>query len=189
MQPLTRSPRVDTEVFTALPAQATAQPRPETAAHRGNTDSLTGDDVRNLNAVLEHEIADNTRVTYQTQWLRFAEWTQDRGVCTLPATPAHVAAYLAERLEQEGHRPATLRTVAAAIGFVHRTAGWPDPCAAPEVRRALSGATRKAGRRQKQAAAITSEVMARIQAMATAPRPAGKHGDGPTTGPDGRGAD
>ena len=123
MNPLTRNAKVAAEVFTALPAQTTDRPRPETAAHRGNTDGLTGDDVRNLNTVLEHEIADNTKRTYQTQWLRFAEWTRDRGVDTLPATPAHVAAYLAERLEQEGHRPATLQTVAAAIGFVHRTAG------------------------------------------------------------------
>ena len=134
-------------------------------------DGLTGEDVRNLNAVLAHALAANTQANYRGQWQRFAAWALTRGVRALPAAPAHVAAYLAERIERAGHRPATLRMATAAIACIHRAAGLADPCAAAEVRRALSGAIRKAGRRQKQAAALTAEALAMIEATAAQPRP------------------
>ena len=134
-------------------------------------DGLTGEDVRNLNAVLAHALAANTQANYRGQWQRFAAWALTRGVRALPAAPAHVAAYLAERIERAGHRPATLRMATAAIACIHRAAGLADPCAAAEVRRALSGAIRKAGRRQKQAAALTADALAMIEATAAQPRP------------------
>lgn len=133
-------------------------------------DGLADEDLRNLHAVLGHELAANTKMNYRGQWRRFALWAQARGVSMLPATPALVAAYLAERIERAGHRPATLRTAAAAIAFRHRTAGLADPCAGVEVRRVLGGAIRKAGKRQKQAAALTAEALARIRATAGEPR-------------------
>lgn len=88
----------------------------------------------------------------------------------LPADRAHVAAYFAERIERAGHKPATLRTAASAIAFIHKAVGMNDPCAATAVRRALSGATRKAGRMQKQAAALTAEALALIRTTADKPR-------------------
>ena len=66
-----------------------------------------------------------------------------------PPNRRQVAAYLAERIEEHGHKPATLRAAAAAIAFFHRTAGQDDPCASPEVKRTLRSATRKVGMRQK----------------------------------------
>ena len=144
---------------------------PETVWPWERTGGLTEEDGQNLNAVLQHVLADNTKTNYRSQWLRFAEWARVRGVRALPADPAHVAAYLAERIEKEAHRPATLRTAASAVAFIHRAARMDDPCAAPEVRRTLSGATRKAGRRQKQAAALTAEALALIRATAYKPRP------------------
>ena len=136
-----------------------------------DTGGLTADDVQNLNGVLAHALAANTKAIYRGQWHRFAAWARARGVRALPAAPVHVAAYLAERIERAGHRPATLRTATAAIAFIHRAAGLADPCAAPEVRRTLHGATRKAGRMQKQAAALTAEALMQIQATASRPRP------------------
>ena len=132
---------------------------------------LTGADIRNLTAVLEQAMAANTKANYRCQWRRFTEWTGNRGVSALPADRAYVAAYLAERFEREGHKPATLRTAAAAIACIHRAAGLVDPCAEAEVRRVLSGATRKAGKKQKQAAALTADALVRIRATAHAPRP------------------
>ena len=134
-------------------------------------DGLTGDDVRNLTAVLDHAIADNTKANYRSQWRGFTEWARARAVSALPADRAHVAAYLAERSEREGHKPATLRTAAAAIACIHRASGLDDPCASAEVRRVLSGATRKAGSQQKQAAALTAEALVMIRATAHEPRP------------------
>ncbi len=143
----------------------------EAAAAAPRATGLTEADLGNLNAVLEHEVAPATIRNYRAQWRLFARWALNRGVTALPADAAQVAAYLAERVERHGHRPATLRVASAAIGFVHRAAGLEDPCARPEVRRTLRGASRKAGSAQKQAAALTAEALARIQATARRPRP------------------
>ena len=133
-------------------------------------DGLTGEDVRNLNALLQHAMAANTKANYRYQWRRFTEWARARGVCALPADPWHVAAYLAERIEREGHKPATLWTAASVIAFIHKAAELANPCAAAEVKQVLSSATRKAGKRQKQAAALTADALARIRATADKPR-------------------
>ena len=133
-------------------------------------DDLTETDLGNLNAVLDHEIARNTMKNYRVQWNSFIMWAVGRGIRALPADPGQVAAYLAERIEEHGHKPATLRAAAAAIAFVHRTAGQNDPCAGPEVKRTLRSATRKAGRSQKQADALTAEVLTAIRSTSCKPR-------------------
>ena len=133
-------------------------------------DDLTETDMGNLNAVLDHEIARNTMKNYRVQWNNFIMWAVGRGIRVLPADPGQVAAYLAERIEEHGHKPATLRAAAAALAFVHRTAGQDDPCSSPEVKRTLRSATRKAGRDQKQAEALTAEALDAIQSTARKPR-------------------
>ena len=163
-----------------IPSSSDSKPGPTTASAAGTTaaselalagaprraEGLTESDVGNLNAVLEHEIARNTMDNYRSQWRIFSTWALKKGAQSLPAEAAQVAAYLAERIEQHGHKPATLRVAAAAIAFAHRTAGLQDPCASPEVKRTLKGATRKAGRSQKQADALTAEAFAQIQSTA-----------------------
>ena len=136
----------------------------------GERASLTGADAGNLSAILNHEVARNTVKNYRIQWRRFIVWALSRGMPAMPASPTQVAAYLAERVEEHGHRPATLRVAAAAIAFVHRTAGLDDPCATLEVKRTLRGATRKAGRGQKQAEGLTAEGLGAIQETARNPR-------------------
>ena len=73
-----------------------------------------------LQAVLEHEFASNTLRTYRIQWQGFCGWAAEHREPAIPARPSAVAAYLAERLERHGRKPATLRVVASAIAFVHR---------------------------------------------------------------------
>ena len=133
-------------------------------------DELSEGDVDSLNAVLDHEVSTNTMKNYRVQWGNFIAWAAGKGIRALPADPAQVAVYLAERIEEHGHKPATLRAAAAAIGFVHRTAGQGDPCAGSEVKRTLRSATRKAGRRQKQAEALTAEALTAIRSTAHTPR-------------------
>ena len=131
---------------------------------------LTGSDAINLSSLLGHQIAETTRATYRSQWRNFAAWAQSKSLQALPADPVQVAAYLAERLETYGHRPATLRVAAAAIAFVHRAARLDDPCARQEVKVTLKSATRKAGRSQKQAEALTADALAIIEANVRKPR-------------------
>ncbi len=133
-------------------------------------DDLAEADRGNLNAILDHEIAPNTMKNYRVQWSNFIMWAVGKGIRALPADPVQVAAYLAERMEEQGHKPATLRAVAAAIAFVHKAAGVYDPCASPEVKRTLRSATRKAGRGQKQAEALTAEALTAIRSTACNPR-------------------
>ena len=133
-------------------------------------EGLTDSDLDNLGAVLDHEMARNTMANYRVQWRNFLVWAEAKGIRAFPAGPAHVAVYLAERIEDHGHKPATLRAAASAIAFVHKTAGVDDPCASPEVKRTLRSATRKAGRSQKQAEALTAEALDAIQSTACKPR-------------------
>ena len=101
---------------------------------------------------------------------RFHAWADGRGVRSLPADPAQVAAYLAERAVKLGHRPATLQTAAAAIAFVHRGEGLPNPCETTEVRDTLISARRMTGAKQKQAEGITDDEIGRIVESACRPR-------------------
>ena len=73
-------------------------------------------------------------------------------------------------MERHGHKPATLQTAAAAIGFVHRIGGLPDPCESAEVRNTLRSARRKAGMEQRQAEGLTDEALYAIVATACIPR-------------------
>ena len=133
-------------------------------------EGLTTADLANLDAVFDHEMALNTRTNYRVQWNNFVAWAVGKGIPMLPADPVQVAAYLAERLQEHGHRPATLRVAASAIAFVHRNAGMDDPCSGPEVKRTLRCATRKAGKHQKQAKALTAEALAAIRSTAHKPK-------------------
>ena len=133
-------------------------------------DCLTEDDRAHLASVLGHEVSDNTRRNYRSQWRRFTGWAREKGIRTLPADPLQVAAYLAERLEKHGHKPATLQTAAAAIGFKHRDEGLPDPCESADVRNTLRSARRKAGMEQRQAEGLTDEALDAIVATACQPR-------------------
>ena len=136
-------------------------------------DCLTEDDRAHLASVLGHEVSANTRRNYDSQWRRFRGWAREKGIRTLPADPLQVAAYLAERLEKHGHKPATLQTAAAAIGFKHREEGLPDPCESADVRNTLRSARRKAGMEQKQAEGLTDEALEAIVATACLRRPWG----------------
>ena len=157
-------------VLDARPGPAAVvESEPTGSSTRGDT--LSESDVSNLKAIFDHEIASSTLNNYRIQWGNFLAWALGKGVQPLPAQPAQVAAYLAERIQEHGHKPATLRVAASAIAFAHKTAGADDPCASPEVKRTLRCATRKAGREQKQAEALTEEALAAIESTACEPRP------------------
>ena len=133
-------------------------------------DRLKAPEIANWNAVFDQDMALNTITNYRAQWNNFVSWAGAKGISALPAEPAQVSAYLVERMEQHGHRPATLRVAASAITFVHRHGGLADPCTSLEVKKTLRCATRKAGKHQKQAEALTAEAMAEIESTACEPR-------------------
>lgn len=151
---------------SSRPVEWSEQP----SALRCSSTGLSAADLDNLEAVLEHEFAANTVKNYRCQWNRFADWAAARDVRPLPADSAQVAAYLAERIEQQQHRPATVRVAASAIAFAHRAAGFADPCGTDEVKRTLRGAGRKLGRAQRQARPLTDAALEQIRLRASQPR-------------------
>ena len=144
--------------------------RSETSGSLQHAYPIPDADVDDLDAVLSYETARNTVANYRAQWRNFLVWALGKGIQALPANPAQVAAYLAARIERHGHKPATLRMAASAIAFIHRAAGLDDPCASQEVKRTLRSATRKSGRSQKQAEALTAEAFLAILSTARNPR-------------------
>ena len=128
------------------------------------------EEIENLYSVIENELAESTKKNYLTQWRLFSFWALNRNTRRLPADPSQVAAYLAERFEQEGRKPGSLYNTAAAISFIHRAMELGDPCKNSEVKRTLKGVTRRTGSLQRQAEALTAEVLTEIRVTACRPR-------------------
>ena len=94
---------------------------------------------------------------------------------SLPAEPLTVARYLAVRAG-DGASVATLRlaTSAIAIAKAHEWAGHESPCRDPGVRASLRGWGRRLARPQRQAGALTADVLAVIRLTAVQPRLRGR---------------
>lgn len=76
--------------------------------------------------------AENTKRAYRADWRDFAGWCEDHDRIPLPAEPATVALYLADRAGELAH--STLERRRAAIARLHREANEPDPCDSHAVR-------------------------------------------------------
>ena len=75
---------------------------------------------------VEAELAASTRETYGCGWRQWERWCQGRGIRPLPAPPAAVAAFLAERAEAGVHF-STLDCYCSGIAYRHRQEGLADP--------------------------------------------------------------
>ena len=122
---------------------------------------------------LESVLSDNTRRVYGAQWQLFNEWCDSVDLRSLPAEPLTVARYLAVRAG-DGASVATLRLAASAIAKAHEWAGHESPCRDPGVRASLRGRGRRLARPQRQAGALTADVLAVIRLTAVQSRLRGR---------------
>ena len=122
---------------------------------------------------LESVLSDNTRRVYGTQWRIFAGWCGEVGLASLPAQPLTVARYLAARANS-GASIATLRLATSAISKAHEWAKLESPCRDPGVRASLKGWGRRLSKPQRQAGALTADVLAVIRLTAVQPRLRGR---------------
>ena len=122
---------------------------------------------------LEAVLSDNTRRVYGTQWRLFESWCGDVDLRSIPAEPLTVARYLAVRAGS-GASIATLRLATSAIAKVHEWAGHDSPGRDRGVREALKGWGRRLARPQRQAGALTADVLAVIRLTAPKPRARGR---------------
>ena len=121
---------------------------------------------------LEAVLSDNTRRVYQTQWRLFNDWCAEVSLASLPAEPLTVARYLAARANS-GASIATMRLATSAIAKAHEWAKLESPCRDPGVRASLKGWGRRLAKPQRQAGALTADVLAVIRLTAIQPRKRG----------------
>ena len=122
---------------------------------------------------LQSVLSDNTRRVYGAQWRLFNDWCGDVGLFALPAEPRTVARYLAARANA-GASIATIRLATSAIAKAHEWAGHESPSRDPGVRASLKGWGRRLARPQRQAGALTADVLAVIRLTAVQPRKRGR---------------
>ena len=114
---------------------------------------------------LQSVLSENTRRVYAAQWRIFENWCDSVGLPSLPAQPLTVARYLAVRAG-DGAAVATLRLATSAIAKVHEWAGHDSPGRDRGVREALKGWGRQLAKPQRQAGALTADVLAVIRLTA-----------------------
>jgi len=96
--------------------------------------------------------APNTKRAYTAAWRVFTSWCQARGVQALPALPAVVAAYVADRASAT--KVSTLSVHLAAIRHAHVLAGFESPTKSKEVAIVMSGIRRTHGCDPRKKAAL-----------------------------------
>jgi site-specific recombinase XerD len=105
----------------------------------------------------------NTLRGYRSDWADWLSWAAAQKFCALPAEPATVALYLADR--SATLRAATLARRLNAISFYHRQAGVIDsPTHAPLVRATFQGIRRTIGTAQTFKRALLTPEIRRIVA-------------------------
>lgn len=104
---------------------------------------LTGSDAERIQAALTATIAPATRTVYTCVWGIWERWCQTR-LRAMPADPATICAYLAERADQ-GVAAGTLTQICSAIAYRHRTHGYTDPTITDAVRQVRCGLRRLIG--------------------------------------------
>ena len=122
---------------------------------------------------LEAVLSDNTRRVYGAQWRLFTDWCDSVDLRSMPAEPLTVARYLAVRAG-DGAAVATLRLATSAIAKVHEWADHDFPGRDRGVREALKGWGRRLAKPQRQAGALTADVLAVIRLTAPKPRARGR---------------
>ena len=128
---------------------------------------------RGVADALESVLSDNTQRVYGAQWRIFIGWCDEVGLQSMPAEPLTVARYLAVRAGS-GAAVATMRLATSAIAKAHEWGKLESPCRDPGVRASLKGWGRRLSKPQRQAGALTADVLAVIRLTAVQARLRGR---------------
>lgn len=105
--------------------------------------AITTDLVERIAAFTEASKAPNTRRAYRAGWVAFVTWCRTRDLPCLPAPPAVVAAYIADRAGTI--KTSTLAGHLSSIRHAHALAGHPTPTKSAEVSVVMAGIRRTHG--------------------------------------------
>jgi site-specific recombinase XerD len=111
----------------------------------------------------EEEKAPASRRAYRSDWKAFEGFCAARGVSSLPAAPATVAAYLGAEAEA-GRRASTIARRLAAIRYAHRLQRLDSPTADEAVRAVHRGVRRVLGTAATQKAPLLASDVTRMAA-------------------------
>ena len=100
----------------------------------------------------------------------FARWCLAMDVDAMPAPVEAIQAYLDERVEERGWKPATVRLNFAGIADAHSRSGYGDIVRDPSFKDYLKGVDRDDARRQRQALPLTDLKMEAVRQGACRPR-------------------
>ena len=115
------------------------------------------------NGFAEASKSASTIRAYRSDARDFSAWCARHAVEPLPASVETVVAYLAS-LATAGAKPSTITRRRAAIGFMHRAAGFEPPTGSEAVKAVLSGIRRSLGTAVTRKAPATAETIRSIVA-------------------------
>ena len=118
----------------------------------------------------------NTRAKYRSVRTTLEDWTSDRAVLGLPASPALMAAYLSHPAEDRRLSVATVRVHMVALASTHKATNNEDSTDNEGIRRLLQGISWAHGRAERQAKPLTAEALAAVKATANGRRSLGRGG-------------
>ena len=133
-------------------ARIAGEALPPSLAHLA--DGPLGEALTKAVGYAQRSVSPTTEKIYQDDWVAFRAWCAGHGAPALPAPPAIVAAYLAERAGTLGR--SGLRLILAAIAFHHRRAGHLWSSGDPVIATVMRGILREQRRPVRPAAALTS---------------------------------
>ena len=99
--------------------------------------------ARDAREYVRDSVPASTRRAYATDWATFSEWCCVHRLPNMPAAPATVALFAAERAKSI--RPSSVRRALAAIAKMHKVNGQPSPCAQEPVPSTIKGIERAHG--------------------------------------------
>ena len=112
-----------------------------------------------------------TLKAYASDWADFTLWCDNSGLESMPATPATVAAYLAELADPDDDRPpravSTIERRRASISEAHKLAGAANPALDPLVKQVMKGIRRQLGvaPRNRKAGLSTADIKAMVSGL------------------------
>ena len=109
---------------------------------------------------MDASMAANTIRAYARDWRAWVAYAEAHGLDALPATPAHVCAFLAAY--GRDRKATTTQRAAMAIGKAHRLAGLANPIDHEHVRRTLAGLRRTKGVAPRQAAPLCTDEVEKL---------------------------
>ena len=113
----------------------------------------------------DHALAPNTRAAYRIQLTAWRNWCVLHDASISPAQPLDLRSWCIARAEG-GAAMSSIRLGLSAIANVHRANGMDNPAASPVVTLAIKRLAREHARPQRQAHALTDDVLRLIRADA-----------------------